>query len=196
MQTSSGWSPASGTGNRFYYVNSAGYLTSAAASGGKPVTVRKLGPGYTKIVVSADGTYLAALQGTTLYTGPIDGSLTKRGSGYVTMSWDANDDLWASQGTQTYMFRGAANPRMLNSAQNDQQALSQKVPVDVVPITALLDEPITALQIAPDGVRVAIVVGGDELTFGAISRPSGRHPQDHALHESRSSRPRSTTSPR
>ena len=40
--------------------------------------------------------------------------------------------------------------------------------------------PFTALRVAPDGVRVAIVIGGNELTFGAISRQR-REPADHAL---------------
>ena len=41
--------------------------------------------------------------------------------------------------------------------------------------------PFTALRVAPDGVRVAIVIGGNELTFGAISAPAGTDPRDHAL---------------
>ena len=36
------------------------------------------------------------------------------------MSWDINDDLWASTGDQIVMFRGAASPR---------QPLGQPVPV-------------------------------------------------------------------
>ena len=44
-----------------------------------------------------------------LYTGLVDGPLTKRGTGFASMSWDANDDLWASQNGQVVMFRGTQN---------------------------------------------------------------------------------------
>ena len=37
--------------------------------------------------------------------------------------------------------------------------------------------PFTALRVAPDGVRVAIIIGGDELTFGAISGQQGSSPR-------------------
>ena len=51
------------------------------------------------------------------------------------------------------------------------------VSVDVfeagVPVTGQF----TALQVAPDGVRVAIVMGGNELTFGAISRQQAQSPR-------------------
>ena len=164
VQRTARWHPASSTGTEFYYVNSAGYLTSRTGTSGKPVTMTKIGTGYSQIALSADGTYLAALRGSTLYAGLVGGPLTKRGSGFMTMSWDANDDLWGSQGTQIVMFRGTRNPR---------QPLAPAVPVEVVtqPSESLISSgPFTVLRVAPDGVRVAIVIGDNELTFGAISR--------------------------
>jgi hypothetical protein len=168
VQQKADWTPASGTSKEFYSVDSKGNLTSRTPAGDKPVSIARIGTGYSQIAVSADGTYLAALRGSTLYTGLTGGSLTKRGSGFVTMSWDANDDLWASQGEQIVVFRGTSSAR-------PRQPLAQMVLVNVV--NAQLSEPFTALQVAPDGVRVAIVIGGSELTFGAISRPQSENPR-------------------
>ena len=55
--------------------------------------------------------YLAALRDSTLYTGLVGGALQKRDSGYATMSWDANDDLWTAHGEQIVMFRAAVSLR-------------------------------------------------------------------------------------
>lgn len=167
VQHTTDWKPAFGESKKFYSVDSKGYLTSRTAPDGKPVSIAKIGTGYTQIAVSPDGTYLAALRGGTLYTGRLtDGSLIKRGVGFMAMSWDANDDLWASQGGQIVMFRGTSNAR---------QPLAEMVPVTVLSVQ--LNGPYTALQIAPDGVRVAIVSGGNELTFGAISGQQSQNPR-------------------
>jgi hypothetical protein len=163
VQTKSKWKPATGASTEFYSVDSKGYLTRRAKAGAKPVPMAKVGTGA-QVAVSADGVYVAALRDGTLYTGsPTGGSLTKRGTGFVAMSWDTNDDLWASEGDQIVVFGGTSNPR---------QPLGQMVPVE------LLDAPVngsyTQLQVAPDGVRVAVVSGGNELAFGAISRQQGQ----------------------
>ncbi len=167
VQTMPAWKPATGTSTEFYSVDSRGYLISRPATGGgKPATIAKIGTGYSQIAVSADGAYLAALRGGTLYTGRLDGgSLTKRGSGFGSMSWDARDNLWASQGGQIVMFRDTASPR---------QPLAPMVPVEIA--SAQVSGPFTELQVAPDGVRVAVVSGGDQLAFGAISRQQGQNP--------------------
>jgi hypothetical protein len=166
VQRTPRWHPALGMSNEFYSVDSKGYLTSRTSPASKPANVARIGTGYTQIAVSPDGMYLAALRGSTLYTGRVaDGSPTKRGSGFMAISWDASDDLWASQGTQIVMFRGAPGTR---------QPLSQMVPVEVNSV--FVGGPYTALQVAPDGVRVAIVSGGSDLTFGAISRQQSQNP--------------------
>ena len=61
----------SATSSQYYYIASGGYLTSRSASGqGKPVSLAKIGTGYSQIAVSADGTFLAALRGEHALHGP------------------------------------------------------------------------------------------------------------------------------
>jgi hypothetical protein len=162
------WDPPSGASPDFYYLASDGYLTRTATGQGKPVSLARIGTGYSQIAVSGDGTYLAALRGSTLYTGLVGGSLTKRGTGFASMSWDIDDDLWVSQNGQVVMFRGTENAR---------QPLAQMVSVGVFEAGGAVAGPFTELQVAPDGVRVAIVMGGSELTFGAISRQQTQSPR-------------------
>jgi hypothetical protein len=173
IQPTSKWNPAFGMSKEYYYVTSGGYLTrcetGCTRGQGKPVSLARIGTGYSQIAVSADGTYLAALRGGTLYAGLVGGTLTRRGTGFASVSWNVDDDLWAAQNGQVVMFRGTQNVR---------QPLAQMVSVAVnPPASAPVTGPFTALQVAPDGVRVAIVVDGDELTFGAISRQQTQSPR-------------------
>jgi hypothetical protein len=157
----------------YYYVDSEGYLTSRQGTSGKKARVEQIGTKYTQVAISPDGKYLAALlQDGTLYTGLIPGPLEKRNSGYTTMSWDANDDLWAALGTQVIMFRATVTLR---------QQLGPLVPVPVTVTNYYGGKhapmQLTALRVAPDGVRVALVFAGGALTFGAISGQDGQNPQ-------------------
>ncbi len=158
----------------FYYVDSAGYLNSQDGPKGKPSRGLRIGAGASSsVAVSPDGHYLAVLRGSTLYTGLITGPLAKRGTGYRAMSWDVNDDLWASLNDQVVLFRHAAT-----SEANSKQPLGQQVTVSVTSIgSGNWSGPYTALRVASDGVRVAIVVNGHTLTFGAISGRLGPNPQ-------------------
>ncbi len=152
------WAPATGAGSRYYYIDSAGYLTSRQrrrtagqyARGSAPSTTRSPSLGTARTWPR-----YAARRSIPAWSAA---QLTKRGTGYLAMSWDINDNLWAAQGGQIVMFRGK---------QDTRQPLSQVVPVSVGP---QVTGPFTAIRVAPDGVRVAIVIGGNELTFGAISQ--------------------------
>ena len=164
VQRTGKWNPAPGTSPQFYYVDSQGNLTSRSSKGGQPASLAKIGTGYTQIAVSPDGLYVAALRGSTLYTGLVSGgALTKRPGSYMAMSWDHSDHLWASQGDEIVEFRGTSA----------RQPLGQQVDVNVQDAPG---GPFTALAVAPDGVRVAIVIAGNELTFGAISGRNGASP--------------------
>jgi Lipoprotein LpqB beta-propeller domain/Sporulation and spore germination len=147
----------------FYYVDHAGYLVRQVGTQGKPLEVSRIGPGFTQIAVSPDGRYLAALRGSpqgggTLFTGPVGGPLVKRGAAYNSMSWDPSDELWATSGDQVFVLRG----------QVSQGPQGQAVPVDVVNADGVPPGSFSGIRIAPDGVRVAIIVGTDLLNFGAI----------------------------
>jgi hypothetical protein len=61
------------------------------------------------------------------------------------------------------------------------QALAAPVPVVVTQAGGFPEpDPVTAVRVAPDGVRVALIIGGDSkvLTFGAIAAATGPQSQD------------------
>jgi hypothetical protein len=155
-----------GSSGAFYYLNGQGTLIRQHVPTGSPVKVRSLGTGYSAIAVSPDGRYLAALQNGILYTGPLAGALLRRGgSGYTTMSWDANDQLWATTDGGVNVLHG-------NVTAQSPQSLAAPIPVLVTQPGGIPEGgPITAVRVAPDGVRVALIIGGatTTLAFGAIT---------------------------
>jgi hypothetical protein len=170
--------PPSGASSDFYYVDSSGWLVEQgvthSALTGAPARIVRLGTGYSQIAVSpgpAGSQYLAALTSSgVLYAGPLGGRLTKqRGTGYLSMSWDPEGDLWTNTASQVWQLPGPGNAG---------QPFGQPVPV---PVTVQNSDgttnlgPFTALRVAPDGVRMAIVVQspgqGSVLYFGAINYP-------------------------
>jgi Lipoprotein LpqB beta-propeller domain/Sporulation and spore germination len=165
------YTPASGpSSSLFYYLDSVGNLQSRTSSTAKPVKVAHIGTGYTQIAVSPDEQYVAALtKNGSLFTGRTVGPLVRRaGAGYTSLSWDPTDDLWATTGDQIVMLSGAVSP--------SQQA-GQPVAVNVVNADDSTENvgPFTGLRVAPDGVRVAIIVGGNDLDFGAfVPLPNAR----------------------
>jgi hypothetical protein len=170
VQPSAQYHPPQGSSSEFYYVDSAGYLVGRTASNDQSGRLSKIGTGFSQIAVSPDGDYVAALRGHTLYGGVATGPLFERGTGYVSLSWDVNDNLWASTGGRIVMFRASAGT---------QQPLGPMVPVTVNTRSQNpVEPPFTSLKVAPDGVRVAIVeADGTSLTFGAISGQQGPNPQ-------------------
>ena len=71
--------PPAGASSVYYYVDSAGYLTSRLGTDGKPSRIELIGGGYTQVAVSPDGRYLAALHDSTLYIGLVGGGLDEAG---------------------------------------------------------------------------------------------------------------------
>jgi hypothetical protein len=167
--------PANGASSQFYYVDGAGDLLSRASSVSKPVKVAHIGIGFTQIAVSPDKQYVAALKNESLFTGRVGGPLVLRaGDGYTSLSWDPADDLWATTGDQIVMLSGAASP--------SQQA-GKPIAVSVVNSDGTTQNvgPFTALRVAPDGVRVAIIVGGNDLDFGAFVPLDNARPGQAAI---------------
>jgi hypothetical protein len=163
------YSPPTGASSLFYYVDSSGNLLSGDGPQGKRVKVYRIGTGYSQIAVSPDQDYLAALRNGSLFIGRLGGPLAKRGgTDYTSISWDPSDNLWATSGDQIVMLHGAADP---------DQPQGKPIPVDVVSLDGTPNiGPFTALRVAPDGVRVAIIVGGTALNFGAIVSQAGGRP--------------------
>jgi hypothetical protein len=157
----------------FYYADSAGdvYSRDGVGAAAKQTRIVKLGAGFSQIAVSKDGKYLAALRDGALFIGPVGGPLVlQSGTGYATLSWDPTDNLWATTGNsdEIYVFRTGATP-----------GTRQARPI-LVSVTSDYGTPTgqqyTALQIAPDGVRVAMITDDDELAFGAIDWEAGTGP--------------------
>lgn len=170
VQSSGAFTAPTGQSDAFYYLDGRGEVRRQPSGAGAAVTAQDIGTGYSAIAVSPDGHYLAALRNGTLYTGPLSGPLVKReGSGYTTMSWDVNDNLWTTANGSVYMMSGDVSP---SSAQSPQAAPAS---VNVVRLNGTLESgPVSAVRVAPDGVRVALIIGGESqtLAFGAIATPS------------------------
>jgi Lipoprotein LpqB beta-propeller domain/Sporulation and spore germination len=146
----------SAPGSRVYYVDSHGRvatLTGSRAGGVVPGPAGAGGTPLQKIAVSLDEKELAGVSGNVLYTTRLapGGSLTPRltAAGLTTPTWDSNGGLWVAGriGRQTRVWRltGAGRPVQVSFGS---------------PIG-----PVTALRVAPDGVRVAMITGS-----GASSR--------------------------
>jgi hypothetical protein len=165
-----------GTSAGFYYLDAKGNVWLRKGTGGAPAKVQNIGTGFSSIAVSPDGRYLAALRGGTLYTGAIGQPLVKRqGSGYSSMSWDPNDNLWTVMGGEVDVLRGDV------TSQGAQSAAGEPVTVNVLHVDGdPVSGQVKAVRVAPDGVRMALVVddaaaggtGATTVDFGAIAAAS------------------------
>ena len=161
VQAKTSYTAPTGSTSMIYYLDRTGELERRDGPGGKSKPLMYIGPGYSQIAVSPDGKYIAVLRGNTLFAGPIGiGSLLDgRGSGFTSMSWGADDDLWTTTtADQIVMLHGDLSSGSWSS-----------VVVSVVNFEgSAASGPYTAVRVAPDGVRVAVIVDGIELSFGAI----------------------------
>jgi Lipoprotein LpqB beta-propeller domain/Sporulation and spore germination len=160
------YSPPTGSSGTFYYLDD-GYLMERNTNQGTSAKIAYGGKGFSQIAVSPGSPgsqYVAALSGGTLYAGPLGGRLKKlRGGPYETMSWDPGGDLWVTTNAQIYTLPAPDTPG---------QPLMQPVAVTVVNSDGMPNPgQFNALRVAPDGVRVAIIVNGSALDFGAIVYP-------------------------
>lgn len=160
------YSPPTGSSGTFYYLAD-GNLMAANPSKSTTVKVAHIGKQYSSIAVSPgppSSRYVAALSGGTLYAGPVNGKLTKvPGGPYQSMSWDPSGDLWVATNDEIFTMPAPDNPG---------QPLGQPIPVAVEKADGTTNVgPFNALRVAPDGVRVAIIVNGSAVYFGAIVYP-------------------------
>jgi hypothetical protein len=108
-------------------------------------------PPLSMAAVSPDRKYLAGVSagGGAVYIRPLAGGATstaRLGPGITALSWDRADDLWVAQGGNVFIVSVTGRP-------------------EPVAMTGLVN--VTGLSVAPDGVRVALIVQG----------PSGSQPQ-------------------
>lgn len=162
----SNYVPSAAAHASFYYTDSHGAVRSLSGSAqvnapqGAPVP-GEAGTGLiplTGVAVSPDGRYVAGLgPGGTLNTGALsrNATLAQRASGHFTsLSWDTHDDLWAVDSTgQVWLVPGRSGA--------------------AIQVTDMLPagERVTALKVAPDGVRCAMLTtgsAGSQLLLAAI----------------------------
>jgi hypothetical protein len=177
VQHDSDYSVPTGTSSQFYYLDGSGVLwRRGGADGvvGAPVKVASIGPGYSAIAVSRDGRYLAALRNGIVYAGPVGGPVAPRtGTGYTTVSWGLNDSLWAAGSSGIVMLRANASPRSAAGAPVQVQVMGSG--------GGTVPGPYTALSVAPDGVRVAVIITPSVLSFGAIVTQPPAHGGQQAV---------------
>jgi hypothetical protein len=155
----------------FYYLKPSGQLMWRKSLTSKDsVPVATIGRGYTSLAVSPDGRYLAAVHSGMLYTGQVGaGKPTLRNvSGAITsLSWDRNGYLWVVAGSTVYR---------LPALRAEPDGPPPTVAVSYQATCGSSADDVTALRVAPDGVRVAIVFGGPQetLAFGAIVMQDGQ----------------------
>jgi hypothetical protein len=142
----------------FYYTDSHGAVRSLSGSAQANAPQGALVAGQagtgdiplTQVAVSPDGRYVAGVgTGGSLYTGALTSksTLTLRVNGrFDSLSWDIHDDLWAVQDGQVWMIPGHGG-----TAQRVTDTLSA-------------GEKVTALKVAPDGVRFALLASGPSGT--------------------------------
>ncbi len=131
------------------------------------------------IAVSPDGRFLAGVTGagaavyTAPLTGPVAGDLRMRlsGSSFTAPSWDVSGNLWVAG--QSGGHRG-----LWVIPAGGSQAM--RVRVDLPPGTG----PVTGVEVAPDGVRVALIVGRAakaQVLIGAIASGQGGYAIAHTF---------------
>ena len=165
VQNHAEYAPANNPSGVFYYLRTNGQLMKVASPTSTPARVASIGTGYTGLAVSPDGQYVAALRGNgDVYTGEVGASrLTYRpvGGGFTSLSWAADDNLWAAGSAGVVIVSAAAKPACASAPVAN--------PFQGEPCGSPLGN-VTQVRVAPDGVRVALVFGGQQqaLAFGAI----------------------------
>jgi hypothetical protein len=163
-----------------YYVSATGAVRMFGQEAQSVAVRGQAGTGavqLSKIAVSVNGHYLAGVAGpaTTVYTEDLAaaakehasarvGGLHSRltGSQFSTPSWDSAGDLWVAGRVQ-----GEPGVWVIPAATG-----GKPVPVSL-PIGV---DTVTGLRVAPDGVRIALVVGSGaraHMMVGAITRSGG-----------------------
>jgi hypothetical protein len=163
-QAYQGWVPSQQAGSNLYFIGSNGTVQALPGVGqpgaGQPVRVTDATglPPLSSIAVSPNGRLLAGISagGAGVYiTGLSRGAPVREwqptNGPCTSLSWDAAGDLWVTAGGIVWMLKPGGR----------SAALVSGVPPDV-----------TDFQVAPDGVRVVMVVrgtSGTQVQLGAVT---------------------------
>jgi hypothetical protein len=161
-----------------YYVSTNGAVRMFGQQAHSVAVPGQAGTGevpLSKIAVSLNGHYLAGVAATTVYTADLAaaakehapaaaGNLHGRLSGtrFSTPSWDSAGDLWVAG-----RVKGEPGVWVIPAASGGRPA-PVSLPIGMGPVTGL--------RVAPDGVRIALIVGrgaSAHLMVGAITRSGG-----------------------
>jgi len=142
-----------------------GRYVPEASPGPPPVQPQSLRP-VSMSAVSPDGRYLAVVTPgkDALYIGRLSGTAASfpgtprlADPGITALSWDRDDNLWVAQNGNIFMLR-------TNGTSMEQATFN--------------DGDVAALSVAPDGVRIAVIVTGNgpgrELEVAAINQTGGQ----------------------
>jgi hypothetical protein len=156
--------PVPTPGSRAYYVDSKQRVATLSGSGPDTAVAGPAGTGrqpFSRIAVSPDQMSVAGVSGGVLYTGSMtqNGSLSRQlvATDITGLSWDSSSDLWVTglvgrRARVWWLSRGV-------------RPMAVEVPKKIGPVTAL--------RVAPDGVRVAMVTRSGvraRLWLAAIER--------------------------
>lgn len=140
-----------------------GTPAGSAGSGGAPNTFADLGGLQPSgIAVSGDKRYLAVIAHGQVYLGQTGHPLSPKAVGgtVTSVSWDANDYLWVASSAGVAMLRPGGGAAIAIPLSDGPTPDSRTV---------------TKLQVAPDGVRIAVILNGEVLGFGAIVTQAQGH---------------------
>jgi hypothetical protein len=148
-------------GSDFYFLDSHGELLRKSVTSTTPEQVARIGTGNQALAVSPDEAYVAVLRDGAVYTGMMGSTKLslREGGSFTSLSWDHNDNLWAAGPMNVVMLPATSKP--------SAAPFPVAVPSSACPGTT---NEVTQLRVAPDGVRVALVIGGPQptLAFGAL----------------------------
>ena len=178
------WVPHPATGQSLYYVGGDGRVRMLRQQGGDNETSTPVpgvaGQGHvpmSAIAVSPDQKYLAGIggKGTAVYVSDLAAALLPHakaaastpharftGTGFTTPSWDSADNLWVAG-------RSGGQPGVWVLPHGGGPAVRVSLPPGLGPVTGL--------RVAPDGTRLAMIVGqgpAAHLVLGAIVRAGGQ----------------------
>jgi hypothetical protein len=152
-----------------YYLTASGSPRVLDSRNGQGSALPGVRTTFSTIAVAPSGKYFAGIarSGTTVYTASLGAESHAKGSGHVAthlraalkgtsitgISWDNRNDLWVAGKRDVWVLPDGRGPAL---------------PVSVLPTVG----PVTDVRVAPDGVRVAMIVGtgrSARLVLGAVS---------------------------